>query len=175
MKARFLLPLALFGLLAVFLGIGLTLDPRKVPSPLIGQPAPAFRLVSLHDAQVQFSPADAKGKVWLFNVWASWCAPCLEEHPLIVALAKRGIPVYGLNYKDKPDAARTWLERHGDPYVLTVVDPEGRTGLDWGVYGVPETYLIDRQGVIRFKQVGPLTPLVVERTLLPLIEKLSRS
>lgn len=169
------LPLAIFAVLAAFLGIGLTLDPRAVPSPLIGKPAPAFTLPTLADPQRQFSVDEARGKVWLLNVWASWCTPCLEEHPVIEALSKKGIPVYGLNYKDKEAAATAWLKRHGDPYRLSVVDPTGRVGIDYGVYGTPETYVIDKQGVIRFKHVGPLNPQVVERTLLPLIEKLRAS
>jgi len=169
------LPLAGFVVLAGFLGFGLTLDPREVPSPLIDKPAPAFTLPTLADPTREFSVSEAQGKVWLLNVWASWCTPCLEEHPVIEAMAKRGIPVYGLNYKDKASAATAWLARHGDPYVLSVVDPTGRIGIDYGVYGTPETYLIDKQGVIRFKHVGPLSPQVVERTLLPLIEKLRKS
>jgi len=169
------LPLVGFGVLAAFLGVGLTLNPREVPSPLIGKPAPAFSLQTLAEPQKQFSVEDAKGKVWLLNVWASWCTPCLEEHPIIEVLSKKGIPVYGLNYKDKEAAATAWLRRHGDPYILSVVDPTGRVGIDYGVYGTPETYLIDKQGVIRFKHVGPLNPQVVERTLLPLIAKLRAS
>ena len=169
------LPLASFIVLAGFLAVGLTLNPREVPSPLIDKPAPAFRLPTLADPQQEFSVADAQGKVWLLNVWASWCAPCLEEHPVIDALSKRGVPVYGLNYKDKHDAATGWLARHGNPYVLSVVDGSGRVGIDYGVYGTPETYVIDKQGVIRFKHVGPLNPQIVERTLIPLIEKLRRS
>ena len=172
---RFWLPLAGFVVLAGFLGFGLTLNPREVPSPLIGKPAPLFELPTLGDPARSFSPKETQGKVWLLNVWASWCTPCLEEHPLIVRLAKDGVPVYGLNYKDKQDAATAWLKRHGDPYVLSVVDASGRVGIDYGVYGTPETYVIDKQGVIRFKHVGPLNPQVVERTLLPLIAKLRAS
>ncbi|MBC7781847.1 MAG: DsbE family thiol:disulfide interchange protein [Proteobacteria bacterium] len=172
---RFWLPLVGFVVLVAFLAVGLTLNPRVVPSPLIGKAAPAFRLPTLADPQRQFSVSDAQGQVWLLNVWASWCAPCLEEHPLIDALSKQGVPVYGLNYKDKQDAATAWLARHGNPYVLSVVDANGRVGIDYGVYGTPETYLIDKQGVIRFKHVGPLDPALVERTLLPMIEKLRRS
>jgi cytochrome c biogenesis protein CcmG, thiol:disulfide interchange protein DsbE len=172
---RFWLPLAGFVVLAGFLGFGLTLNPREVPSPLIGKPAPAFDLPTLAEPGRSFSVKETQGKVWLLNVWASWCTPCLEEHPLIVKLAKDGVPVYGLNYKDKQDAAVAWLKRHGDPYVLSVVDASGRVGIDYGVYGTPETYLIDKQGVIRFKHVGPLSPQVIERTLRPLIEKLRQS
>ncbi len=173
--ARYWLPLAGFIVLAGFLAVGLTLNPREVPSPLIGKAAPAFKLPTLADPGREFSVGDTQGKVWLLNVWASWCAPCLEEHPVIEALSRRGVPVYGLNYKDKQEAATAWLARHGNPYVLSVVDASGRTGIDYGVYGTPETYLIDKQGVIRFKHVGPLTQQVVERTLLPLIEKLRQS
>ena len=170
--SRHWLPLAGFALLALLLGVGLTLNPREGPSPLVGKPAPAFRLPTLADPARSFAPEELRGRVWLLNVWASWCAPCLEEHPIIESLARSGLAVYGLNYKDRRDAAIAWLGKHGDPYVLSVVDDTGRVGIDYGVYGTPETYLIDRDGVIRFKHVGPLTPAVVERTLLPMVRRL---
>jgi len=170
---RGFVPLAVFGALAVVLGIGLTLNPREVPSPLIGKPAPAFSLPGLHDESVRVSPAAMRGQVWLLNVWASWCAPCREEHPLIVAAARdTGVPVVGLNYKDEPAAARGWLRQLGDPYKAIAADRDGRAGIDWGVYGVPETFVIDRAGVIRHKVIGPLTADAWTRDVLPLLKKL---
>ncbi len=172
---RFFIPLAVFLLLAVFLGIGLTLNPREVPSPLIDKPAPAFSLPQLRDPQVTLTAESLRGKVWLLNVFASWCTPCLEEHPLLVELAAGGaVPIYGLNYKDARDAALKWLGRHGDPYTAVIVDPDGRAGIDYGVYGVPETFVIDRQGVIRFKHVGPLNRKVLEDRILPLVRQLQK-
>lgn len=170
---RFLLPLGIFVILLVFLGIGLGLNPREVPSPLIGKPAPAFKLARLDDAQVQIGREDLLGKVWLLNVWASWCAPCREEHPLVIDLARRQVvPVYGLNYKDTRPAATAWLANLGNPYQATLFDADGRTGIDFGVYGVPETFVIDQQGIVRMKHVGPLTPEVVRDKLEPLIRQL---
>lgn len=170
---RFLIPLAVFVALVVFLAIGLNRNPREVPSPLIDKPAPAFTLSQLHAPDKQLSLADMKGKVWLLNVWASWCAPCREEHPLLVELGKANlVPIYGLVHKDKPDAAMKWLEQHGNPYVVSVQDPDGRVSIDYGVYGVPETFLIDKDGVIRFKQIGPLTPDAMRDRLIPLIKQL---
>jgi cytochrome c biogenesis protein CcmG, thiol:disulfide interchange protein DsbE len=170
---RFLLPLAVFIVLAVFLAIGLSLNPREVPSPLIGKAAPAFRLPQLRDPKKDLSRDEMLGQVWLLNVWASWCTPCLEEHPLLVELGKNKIvPIVGLNYKDGRDAALKWLSKNGDPYDQIVTDPDGRIGIDYGVYGVPETYLIDRQGFIRYKHIGPLTPAVLQGTILPLVRSL---
>jgi cytochrome c biogenesis protein CcmG/thiol:disulfide interchange protein DsbE len=170
---RFLLPLGIFLVLVVFLGIGLKLDPREVPSPLIDKPAPAFRLTQLHDPAKSLAGEDMKGKVWIFNVWASWCVACLEEHPILVELAKRNlVPIVGLNYKDGRDEALKWLVKHGDPYSLSVQDPEGRVGIEYGVYGVPETYVIDREGIIRYKKIGPVTPKVLEEQILPLVKRL---
>lgn len=172
---RFTLPLGVFLLLAVFLAIGLTLNPREVPSPLIGKAAPAFELPQLHEPARRFSPKEMQGKVWLLNVWASWCASCRDEHPLLVDLARsRVVPVYGLNYKDKRDEALRWLKQFGDPYTLSVADVDGRTGIDYGVYGVPETYVIDKGGVIRYKQIGPLTPERLKDRILPLVAELQR-
>jgi cytochrome c biogenesis protein CcmG/thiol:disulfide interchange protein DsbE len=171
---RFAIPLAVFAVLVGFLFVGLRLNPREVPSPLVDKPAPAFQLTQLHAPEQRFGVADMKGKVWLLNVWASWCVSCREEHPFLMELAKQGsVPIVGLNYKDKPQDAMQWLTRFGNPYQLSVVDAEGRTGIDFGVYGVPETFLIDRDGVIRYKQIGPLTREAWQQTLLPLVKKLS--
>jgi cytochrome c biogenesis protein CcmG/thiol:disulfide interchange protein DsbE len=170
---RFLLPLALFMGVVVFLFKGLGLNPREVPSPLIGKPAPAFSLPKLHAPEQTISRDDLLGKVWMLNVWASWCAPCREEHPLVIDIAQRKLlPVYGLNYKDQGPAAQRWLAQLGDPYQATIVDADGRVGIDYGVYGVPETFIIDRQGVIRFKHTGPLTPEVVRTRIEPLVKEL---
>jgi len=172
-KMRFLVPLALFVVLVVFLAVGLTLNPREVPSPLIDKPAPAFQLARLDDPSRMVTPAELRGKVWLLNVWASWCVACLQEQPLLVEFSRQGlVPIYGLNYKDKPDAAQAWLGKHGNPYTVSIVDADGRVGIDYGVYGVPETFLIDRDGVIRFKQIGPVTPEVLHDKILPMVRKL---
>lgn len=172
---RFLLPFIIFIVLAVFLFIGLTLDPREVPSPLVGKPAPAFVLPQLHAPGKQFTPNDMKGKVWLLNAWASWCVACEAEHPALMELARSNIvPIYGLDYKDKREAALSVLERRGDPYVMTVSDTDGRVGIDYGVYGVPETYLIDKQGIIRYKQIGPVTPENLREKILPLVAELEK-
>ncbi|NIO43062.1 MAG: DsbE family thiol:disulfide interchange protein [Burkholderiales bacterium] len=172
---RFLIPLLVFALIAVFLWVGLSLNPREVPSPLIDKPAPAFELAQLRDSEKVIRNVDLKGQVWLLNVFASWCAPCLEEHPHLVALAQKGVaPIYGLNYKDKREAALKWLSKHGDPYTGIVVDPEGSTGIEFGVYGVPETFVIDKDGVIRFKHIGPLTQAVLEQEVVPLVERLQK-
>lgn len=172
---RFLLPLAAFAVLVVFLAIGLTHDPREVPSPLIGKPAPAFTLPQLHDASKNFSVADMKGQVWLLNVWASWCVACREEHPVLVEFAKaHAVPVIGLDYKDQVADAKQWLEKLGNPYTQIAVDSDGRVGIDYGVYGVPETYVIDKQGIIRMKHTGPITPASLAQKILPLVKDLSQ-
>lgn len=173
---KFLLPLAAFvALLAVF-AVGLTLNPRELPSPLVDKAAPAFNAPLLHDPDQRFSPSEMAGKVWLLNVWASWCVACREEHPVLVAYSRTdaAVPIIGLNYKDKRNDGQLWLARHGNPYLLSVFDPDGRIGLDYGVYGVPETYLIDKAGYIRHKHNGPVTTAVLENTLLPLIRELNR-
>ncbi len=171
--ARFLIPLAVFIVLVGFLAIGLKLNPREVPSPLIDKPAPAFQLTRLDDPARTISLEDLRGKVWLLNVWASWCVACLQEHPVLVDFSRSGlVPIYGLNYKDKPDAATAWLGKNGNPYTLSIVDADGRVGIDYGVYGVPETFVIDKQGVIRYKQIGPVTPEVLNDTIIPLVRKL---
>lgn len=173
--SRFLLPFAVFLVLLGFLFVGLKLNPREVPSPLIGKPAPAFTLSQLHEPAQTFSPQSMRGRVWLLNVWASWCVACRDEHPLLVDFARsHPVAVVGLNYKDRPEDAQAWLARLGDPYVLSVSDPEGRVGIDFGVYGVPETFLIDSQGIIRHKQIGPVTAEVLQEEILPLIHELEQ-
>ena len=170
---RYLLPLVIFVLLVGFLAAGLSLNPREVPSPLIGKPAPAFSLPRLDAPGQTLSAQDLRGKVWVLNVWASWCAPCRQEHPLIAELAKSGgAPVYGLNYKDKPADATAWLGQLGNPYTATVSDVEGLVGIDYGVYGVPETFVIDKGGVIRLKHIGPMTPEALRDSVLPMLRKL---
>ena len=173
---RYLLPLGIFVALVVLLGVGLSLNPREVPSPLIGKPAPAFQLPQLHQPERTFAPAELKGKVWILNVWASWCAACRDEHPVLTDLARSGLaPVFGLNYKDQRDEALAWLKRYGDPYQASVFDADGRVGIDYGVYGVPETYVIDKLGVIRYKRIGPVTPEIVQKKIAPLVAELNRS
>ncbi len=193
MKAKFLVPLFLFLLLVGFLGFGLQLNPREVPSPLIDKPAPAFKLARLDDPTQQLGLDDMKGKVWLLNVWASWCVACRQEHPVLVKLSRTGqVPIVGLNYKEvrgdgmidmrKVSAeaelpmavarANEWLNTHGNPYVTTVLDINGRVGIDFGVYGVPETFLIDKKGVIRYKQIGPVTPDALKNIILPKVAAL---
>lgn len=172
---RFVIPLALFAVLVIFLAIGLRRDPHEIPSPLINKPAPSFQLAQLKDPAKTFSAEEMKGKVWLLNVWASWCFSCRDEHPFLLEYARSGaIPIYGLNSKDKREDALAWLSELGDPYVLSVSDLDGRVGIDYGVYGAPETYLIDRNGVIRFKQVGPVSPDIWEQKILPLAKELSK-
>jgi cytochrome c biogenesis protein CcmG, thiol:disulfide interchange protein DsbE len=171
---QFVVPLGLFAVLLAFLGAGLNLNPREVPSPLIGKPAPAFELARLDDPAVRITHADLQGKVWILNVWASWCAACREEHPLLVEFSKRStVPLYGLNYKDKRDDGLAWLARFGNPYTASLFDVDGRVGIDFGVYGVPETFVIDKQGVVRFKQIGPVTPEVLRDRIEPLLKQLN--
>lgn len=170
---RFAMPLLAFAVLLGLLAVGLTLDPHAVPSPLLDKPAPAFSVPQLRAPQMQLSERQLRGQVALLNVWASWCGGCRKEHPLLVELAqRRKLPIYGLDYKDESGDALRWLARHGDPYTAIGVDARGQVGLDYGVYGVPETYVLDRRGVIRYKHVGPLTREVLDDTLLPLIERL---
>ena len=192
---RFLWPLIGFVVLVALLAVGLNLNPRDVPSPLVGKPAPSFSLPRLHAPEQQFSPKEMLGKVWMLNVWASWCVSCRQEHPLLVELARRQtVPLVGLNYKEvrgdgaidmdkvAPDSekgmvlqrAADWLAKHGDPYTLSVLDIDGRVGIDYGVYGVPETYVIDKTGIIRMKQTGPITPDVLSGKILPLLTELSK-
>lgn len=170
---RYLLPLLVFLGIAFFLYRGLSLNPREVPSPLIGKKVPDFNVPLLGDSSRTLSAAELRGKVYLLNVWGSWCVSCREEHPVLVDLAKKGtIPIYGLNWKDKQDDAMAWLKRFGDPYVGSGVDRDGKVAIDFGVYGAPETYLVDREGVIRFKQTGPLTWEIIEKKIMPIVAKL---
>ncbi len=172
-RIGFLVPLGVFIALAIVLGVGLNRDPREVPSPLIGKPAPAFSLARLDDPAKTVTLDDLKGRVWMLNVWASWCVACREEHPLLVDFAKQGVlPIYGLDYKDTRDDADRWLGRMGDPYRASLFDDQGRVGIDFGVYGVPETFIIDKTGTIRMKHIGPLTPDVIASEILPLVRKL---
>jgi cytochrome c biogenesis protein CcmG/thiol:disulfide interchange protein DsbE len=176
MTKKLLIPLGVFLVLCAFLLVGLWRDPREVPSPLIGKPAPPFVLSQLHEPAKTLGPADLKGQVWLLNVWASWCVSCREEHPLLVELGKaKLVPIVGLNYKDESAAGRRWLAQYGDPYNASVVDRDGRVGIDWGVYGVPETFVVDKAGMIRYKQIGPITAEALEKKILPLIRELQKS
>lgn len=173
---RYLIPLFAFIVLAAFLLVGLTLNPRQVPSPLIDKPAPVFQLNHLHEPDKVMASGDNLGKVWLLNVWASWCVACRDEHPLLVQLANSGIvPIYGLNYKDERTTAVQWLKRYGDPYTISIVDLDGKVGIDYGVYGVPETYVIDKKGIIRHKQIGPVTVDSLQKTIIPLIIELQKA
>ncbi len=172
--SRFLLPLGIFIVLVVFLGIGLNRNPREVPSPLIDKPAPTFQVPQLHEPDKTISQKDMVGKVWLFNVWASWCVSCRQEHPVLVELSKKNVvPIVGLNYKDGREDGMKWLRDWGNPYVLSAFDQDGRVGIDYGVYGVPETFVVDKSGTIRYKHIGPLTQDVVEKKLLPLVQELN--
>ena len=171
---KYLLPLVLFIVMAIFLAVGLKLNPKEIPSPLIGKPAPAFTLPTLENPSQPLSEHDLKGRVWLLNVWASWCVSCREEHPILVELSKRKlVTIIGLNYKDEAQAAGQWLQRFGNPYDSSVMDADGRVGIDYGVYGVPETFVVDKRGVIRHKHTGPVTPIDIEQTLLPLLQQLN--
>ncbi len=193
---KFVWPLVGFVVLVVLLAVGLNLNPRDVPSPLVGKPAPTFNLGKLNPPDQSFAPKDLQGKVWLLNVWASWCVSCRQEHPVLVEFSKKvKMPLVGLNYKEvrgdtsfdvtrmKPEQEQSlareragqWLARHGDPYTFSVLDLDGRVGIDYGVYGVPETYVIDKSGVIRMKHTGPITPEVLEQKLLPLIAQLNKA
>ena len=192
---RFLWPLAGFVVLVALLAVGLGLNPRDVPSPLVGKPAPSFSLARVDSPQQRFSPRDMLGKVWLLNVWSTWCVSCRQEHPVLVQMAKSGsVTLVGLNYKevrgdgaidaDKISAddetklalerANGWLKQHGNPYALSVLDLDGRVGIDYGVYGVPETYVIDKLGIIRMKHTGPLSPDAFSTKILPLVAELSK-
>lgn len=174
MRAWRILPFILFAVLLGFLANGLTLNPREVPSPLIGQPAPEFQLPRLDTPKRDFAATDLRGKVWLLNVWASWCTSCQQEHPHWLRLRRNsGVTVVGLNYKDAREEALGWLRRQGDPYYVTVMDRDGRIGFEYGVYGTPETFLIDRDGIIRYKHTGPIDESVLEDVLLPKIAAFS--
>jgi cytochrome c biogenesis protein CcmG/thiol:disulfide interchange protein DsbE len=172
-RSTYLMPLAIFALLAVFLGIGLTLDPRLVPSPLVGKPVPEFRLAPVQGRALGLATEDLRGEVSVVNVFASWCLACRDEHPLWMELARqRTLPIHGLNYKDAPDDAQRWLSQLGDPYSRTGADRDGRVAIDWGVYGVPETFVVDKNGVIRDKIIGAITRKSVDERLLPLVRRL---
>ena len=184
-----------FAALVALLAVGLNLNPRDVPSPLVGKPAPAFTLNQLAEPDKTLSPKDMQGKVWLFNVWSSWCVSCRQEHPVLVEFSKKvDVPLIGLNYKEVRgdggfdmskmpaeeekklawERANTWLSQHGNPYKLTVMDLDGRVGIDYGVYGVPETYIIDKAGVIRMKHTGPITPEILAAKIMPLLAALNK-
>jgi cytochrome c biogenesis protein CcmG/thiol:disulfide interchange protein DsbE len=170
---RYLLPLGIFAAIVALLFAGLYLDPREVPSPLIDKPAPAFTLPQLHAPEKTLSRQDLLGKVYLLNVWASWCASCRDEQPVLMRLAQtQQVEMVGFNYKDQRDDALRWLKMFGDPYVASVSDTDGRVGIDWGVYGVPETFLVDREGVIRYKHIGPVTQADLDTVLLPKLREL---
>jgi cytochrome c biogenesis protein CcmG/thiol:disulfide interchange protein DsbE len=173
--AKFLIPLALFLIAVGFLFKGLYLDPHEVPSPLVGKPAPMFKAPVLSDASKSFNSADMKGQVWLLNVWASWCGACREEHPVLMAMEKTGqIATYGLDYKDTDAEAQAVLDANGNPYKVVATDTDGKIGIDYGVYGVPETYVIDKAGVIRYKQIGPITEEILLNKIIPLLKELQR-
>ena len=175
MSKLFLIPLVLFAVLIVFLAIGLGHDPHRLPSALIDKPAPDFALPELREPGKIISPKQMRGKVWLLNVWGSWCVACREEHPFLMDIAKSGaVPIYGLSWKDKREDALAVLSELGDPYVLTVTDFDGRVAIDYGITGAPETYLIDKNGVIRYKEPGQLTPEIMEKTILPMVRALNR-
>ncbi|MDT4956061.1 MAG: cytochrome c biosis protein CcmG, thiol:disulfide interchange protein DsbE [Acidobacteriota bacterium] len=172
---KFILPLALFLVLVVFLAIGLSRDPHEIPSPLVDKPAPAFALPVLSDPQQSFKLQEMRGKVWLLNAWASWCVACREEHPVLLELSRSGVvPIYGLDYKDERQDALAWLDEFGNPYTQVLSDADGRVGIDYGVYGVPETFVIDRNGVIRYKQIGPITEEALEKKIIPLVKELQK-
>lgn len=171
---RFLLPLGLFIVLLGFLAVGLNRDPREVPSPLIGKAAPAFEVPQLHQPDKTFAPQHMQGRVWLFNVWASWCVSCRQEHPVLVEYSKKGVPIVGLDYKDQREDGLRWLRQFGDPYLLSAYDGDGSVGINYGVYGVPETYLIDKAGTIRYKHIGPITPEAMEQKILPMMKELDK-
>ena len=170
---KFLIPILLFAVLGVMLYAGLSHDPSKIPSPLIDKPLAAFSLATLADPKRQVGGADLRGRVYLLNVWASWCVACRDEHPLLLEMASQKIvPIIGLNYKDQRDDALKWLAELGNPYEMSLSDLDGRVGIDLGVYGVPETFLIDRTGVIRYKHIGPVTREVLQTILLTKIDEL---
>ena len=170
---RFILPLVIFLILSVFLYKGLGRDTREVPSPLVNKAAPTFVLPMLHEADKKFSPEEMQGQVWLLNVWASWCGACKDEHPLLMKLSRQNIvPIVGLDYKDKREDGEAVLKKVGDPYTLSISDLDGKVGFDYGVYGVPETYVIDKQGIIRFKLIGAVTAQNLQETIIPMVKEL---
>lgn len=171
---KFLIPIGLFAVLGLLLTAGLKLDPRMIPSPLIDKPLPDFVLPSVAEPKRVVSTKDLHGRAYLLNVWASWCVACRQEHPLLNALAKSGrLTIIGLNYKDQREDALKWLAQLGNPYSLSLADTDGRVGIELGVYGVPETFVIDKTGTIRYKHIGPITEDVLTQKLLPLMQQLS--
>ena len=169
------IPLGIFAVLLVFLGIGLTRDPHEIPSPLIGKPAPSFSAPVLDEPNQQLSAKDMLGKVWLLNTWASWCVSCRDEHPILVEFAKtKTLTIIGLDYKDRDLDGQKWLARFGNPYDKVITDRDGRIGIDFGVYGVPESFLIDKAGIIRYKQIGPITPQALKEIIVPMILELQK-
>jgi cytochrome c biogenesis protein CcmG/thiol:disulfide interchange protein DsbE len=175
MNRLLLLPLVLFIGLVAFLFVGLRHDPHEIPSPLISKPAPAFQLKQLQDPTKTFSAQEMRGQVWLLNFWGTWCVACREEHPLLIQYAKtNAVPIYGVDYKDERATAMQMLEDEGNPYTLTASDPEGRLSIDYGVYGAPESFLIDRDGVIRYKQIGPITEEAWQKEILPRVKQLNQ-
>ncbi len=170
---KFLIPISLFIVLAILLVRGLSLDPHKIPSPLVGKPLPAFRLPALENPKNIITNEDLRNRVVVINVWASWCVTCKQEHSVLMELARRRLaPIIGLNYKDTRTDAIAVLKNEGNPYEASLMDSDGRTGIDWGVYGVPETFILDKNGVIRYKHIGAVTPEDLEQKLLPLIKNL---
>lgn len=173
---RFLLPLIAFLAIAAFLAVGLNRDPRNLPSPLVGKTAPNFSAQLVGATERVFTPKEMLGKVWILNVWASWCTSCRIEHPLLVEFSRQAMaPVVGLNYKDKEGDGALWLRTYGNPYVFSVFDPAGRIGMDYGVYGVPETFVIDSKGIIRMRHAGPVTKELIEKQITPLIKELKNA
>lgn len=169
------IPLLVFAVMAVFLGIGLTMNPRNIPSPLIGKPVPEFSLPPVKGGTLGLASADLRGEVSIVNVFASWCVACREEHPILMGIKEKGlVPLHGINYKDKPDDARAWLDEMGDPYTRIGADISGRVAIDWGVYGVPETFVIDREGRIAYKQIGAVTPEILRDKIMPLVRQLQK-
>lgn len=172
-QLRWFLPIIVFCAIAIFLGIGLTLDPNYVPSALVGREVPEFDLQPLPGREPGLSSAHLRGEVSMVNVFASWCTSCLKEHPIFMELSAEGtVPIHGINYRDDPDDALAWLNRHGDPYSRIGADRDGRAGIEWGVYGVPETFVVDKKGVVVHKHVGPVTRQALRTTILPLIREL---
>jgi cytochrome c biogenesis protein CcmG/thiol:disulfide interchange protein DsbE len=170
---RYLIPLVVFVVVAGFLWVGLKLNPSVVPSPYIDKPAPEFSLPLLNNPELQFAKQDMLGRVWLMNVWGSWCPACATEHPLLVQYARSGqVPILGFNWRDDPAAAKAWLAQRGDPYEINIMDRDSKSAIDFGVYGAPETFVIDKQGVIRHKVIGPITPNHLQECLIPLVQKL---
>ncbi len=171
---KYAIPLIIFTVLVALLGVGLTLNPREVPSPFIDKPAPQFSLPRLDNPSQTIGSADMAGRVWILNVWASWCTSCRAEHEVIKQLARlpETVPIIGLNYKDEASDAMGWLNSFGNPYLASAHDLRGQVGIDWGVYGVPETFVIDKKGVVRHKHTGPVTEQSLQETILPLLRKL---